>query len=180
MFCHRFSRRCQLGFVVSILPQVRHRSRAPGVRPWACRSATMPLTAQLAGNAQALAGCAVTASFGATDHARLIRPSGQAAGVVRAHGGVDKFRCGRCLRVCGLGMSRIEVTRARTRLRCVGLFRYCRTCSRPPARALCQIVRSRTRVRTCLRIRSYSHARVLVSNSGGCCRTLGLVYSGLS
>ena len=50
----------------------------------ACRSAAVPLAAPLPGKAKALAGLPVTASPSATDDAGLIRPSGQAAGVVRA------------------------------------------------------------------------------------------------
>lgn len=56
----------------------------------------MPLTAQLAGNAQPLAWFAVTASPSAADHPGQIRPSGQATGVARARAHrrmLPNFRC---------------------------------------------------------------------------------------
>ena len=98
-------------------------------------------------------------------------------GLIRARGGCQKFRWDRCRRVCRLGMSGIEVIRAPTRLRCAELLRPCRTCTRTHARALCQFSRSHTRARTCRRSRSYSHARVLVSNPRSYWRRCRSVYS---
>ncbi len=81
-------RACSLGSErvnppISVLTKVSHRSRTPFIGFRACRSSSVPLASHLAGNAQALARFAVTASLGATDHAGLIRPIGQAAAKIR-------------------------------------------------------------------------------------------------